>query len=669
MISRVLIALLASGFAALAAGATQPSLLGDAPAVGATATLELPIEIDAGHILRELGRIDAARDTEASAVIALPTPGGSEEFFRLVAASVMDDSLAQRFPQIRAYRGVSLSRPNVIVRLERHGNKLSAMVFDSEGSWIIGEAMGRYRLIPRGQSVDGPRLACSASAMGASAMGIEPTAFAPMPTRLNEGAGRAVGSVLRTYRFAVAATGEFTQTFGGTVPGGLAGVVQAVNRVNEIYENEVGVRLVLVPNNDQLIFVDPLTDPFTNGNIGAMVLQSQTTIDSVIGPSGYDVGHLVGTAGGGGAGTGVVCGPSKAAGVSTDPDPTGDPFWVDYFAHELGHQFGAKHTFNGCDGFNSSRDADSAFEPGSGSTIMAFTGLCLTQNLQPFSSPYFHVRSLEQMHAFTQQGLGSTCGSTSPTGNSPPAVATSGPWTIPARTPFRLPAVATDPDGDQLTFAIEQFDLGPATANGTEVPIDTGTGPLVRSFPPNGQAVRVVPQLADLLAGVSTLGEALPTTTRTLTFRVTARDNRPGGGGVAWSGTSSPNVPPLVLNVIGTAGPFRVLSPTASASWTAASQQILWDPAGTVAAPISCAEVTIRLSTDGGWTFTRVLVAGTANDGAETVLVPPINTTAGRIEVSCTGNVFFAVNDADITILGSQFVDPLFADSFEQGVP
>jgi hypothetical protein len=664
VISRVLIAFLASSFATLAAGATQPSLLGDAPTVGAKATLELPIEIDAGHILPELGRIDEARDTEASVVIALPTPGGSDESFRLVAASVMDDSLAQRFPHIRAYRGVSLSRPNVVVRLERHGNKVSAMVFDSEGSWMIREAMGRYRLIPRGQSMDGPRLACSAAAMGAG-----PTAFASMPTRLNEGAGREVGSVLRTYRLAVAATGEFTQTFGGTVAGGLAGVVQAVNRVNEIYENEVGVRLVLVSNNDQLIYVDPLTDPFTNGNIGAMVLQSQTTIDAVIGSAGYDVGHLMGTAGGSGAGTGVVCGPRKAAGVSTDADPSGDPFWVDYFAHELGHQFGAKHTFNGCDGFNAFRDADSAFEPGGGSTIMAFAGLCLTQNLQPFSSPFFHVRSLEQMHAFTQQGFGSTCGSTTPTGNSPPSVATGGPWTIPARTPFRLPAVATDPDGDPLTFAIEQFDLGTATANGTEVPIDTGVGPLIRPFPPTAQAVRVVPRLADLLAGTSTLGEALPTTTRILTFRVTARDNRPGGGGVSWNGTTSPNVPPLVLNVVGSAGPFRVLSPAGPVSWTAAAQPIVWDPAGTASAPISCAEVAIRLSTDGGWTYPRELVAGTVNDGAATVLVPQIDTTQGRVEVSCPGNVFFAVNDAAITILGSQFIDPLFADSFDPATP
>lgn len=619
------------------------------------------VVFDEAATLAELTTLDAAQGLRAEVIVSLPTVHGDSEAFRLELAPVMEESLARRFPEIRAYRGVSTARPDVFVRVERFGTSVSAMVFDPDGSWMLVPEDGRHRLVTRVASPDHARLACSAGDFEAAMRG-SPHSVNPAP----DVDRRAVGDTLRVYRFAVAAAGEFTQHWGGTVAAGLAGVVQAVNRLNQIYENEVGVRLILVPNNDQLIFVDPLTDPFTNGNIGAMVLQVRNTIESIVGSSGYDVGHLLATAGGGGAGTGVVCGPNKAAGVSADPDPSGDPFWVDYVAHELGHQFGSKHTFNGCDGFNSRRDADSAFEPGSGSTIMAFAGLCGTQNLQPFSSPYFHVRSLEQMHGFTQQGLGSTCGTSVATGNNAPTVSAAAPRTIPARTPFRLVASATDPDGDPLSYTIEQFDLGPATANGTEMAIDTGTGPLLRSFPPASSPVRVFPRLADLLAGTTSPGEALPTTTRTLTFRVTARDNRLGGGGVAWSGTTTPAVPPIVLNVVGTAGPFRVLSQATPISWTGASQQIEWDPSGTASAPISCADVSIRLSTDGGLTFPITLVGATSNDGVETVLAPSIDTTTARIEVACVDNVFFDVNDANITISGSQFVDPLFRDGFEQ---
>lgn len=622
------------------------------------------VAVDEAAIVAELTRLDATREVESVVVVTLPTADGGSETFRLEVAPVMEESLARRFPEIRAYRGVSTGRPDVFVRVERFGTSVSAMVFDPAGSWMLVPTDGRHRLTTRVAPPDRARLQCSAGALEAALHGnqhwVEPE---PRDDK------RAVGDALRVYRLAVAATGEFTQHWGGTVAAGLAGVVQAVNRVNQIYENEVGVRLVLVSNNDQLIFVDPLTDPFTNGNVTAMVLQVRSTIDSVIGPASFDVGHLLGTAGGGAAGTGVVCGPSKAAGVSADPDPSGDPFWVDYVAHELGHQFGSKHTFNGCDGFNGSRDADSAFEPGSGSTIMAFAGLCGTQNLQTFSSPYFHVRSLEQMHDFTQQGLGSTCGTAVATGNNAPTVSAAAPRSIPARTPFRLVASASDPDGDALSYAIEQFDLGPATANGAEMSIDNGTGPLLRSFPPTSSPVRVFPRLADLLAGTTSPGEALPTTTRTLTFRVTARDNRLGGGGVAWSGTSTPPVPPVVLNVVGTAGPFRVLSQATPVTWTGASQQIEWDPSGTAAAPISCADVSIRLSTDGGLTFPITLVGATSNDGVETVLAPSIDTTTARIEVACVGNVFFDVNDANITILGTQFVDPVFGNGFEPPSP
>src|SRR6185436_799322 len=112
------------------------------------------------------------------------------------------------------------------------------------------------------------------------------------------------GTTRRTYRLAVAATGEYTAAHGGNVLSALAGIATTVNRVTGIYEREVGIRLRLVDNETSLIFTDPITDPYTNGEAGTMQTQNQATVDRLIGSANYDFGHVFGTGAGGRAAIG-----------------------------------------------------------------------------------------------------------------------------------------------------------------------------------------------------------------------------------------------------------------------------------------------------------------------------------------------------------------------------
>jgi subtilisin-like proprotein convertase family protein len=478
---------------------------------------------------------------------------------------------------------------------------------------------------------------------------------------------RSQGATLRTYRLALACTGEYAAFYGATVSGAISGMIASMLRVNGVYESEVAIRMVLIANNANLVYLNAATDPYTNNNGSTLLGQNQANIDAVIGTANYDIGHIFSTGGGGVAVLNSPCsGSSKARGVTGLGSPVGDAFDIDYVAHEIGHQFGALHTFNSSLGScTSNRSASAAFEPGSGITIMAYAGICSTDNLSPNSIAYFHVFSIDQINTFITTGGGSTCGASTSTGNTPPNLSSTGTgYNIPLQTPFYLTATGSDPNGDPITYSWEEYDLG---AQGVwNAPL--GDAPIFRPFNPTTNPVRIFPKIQDLVRNVTVIGELLPTYARTLKFKVTARDNRVGGGGLNRIDDT------VRVNVINTSVPFKVTSPNTAISWTTGTTQTLtWDVASSAIAPINCSNVKITMSLDSGYTYPITIYTSTPNDGSETFVVPNYPTNRGRIKVEAVGNIFFDISDVNFNVitasptLTSLYVAPLSTSNLCSG--
>lgn len=607
-------------------------------------TLELNVPF-----LKEVLKQAPTEFTEASktekVVLSLPMPDGTSSRFYIVNSPIMESELARKYPEIQTYAGQGIDDPTATVRFDLTPAGFHAMILSENGTVFIDPySKGN---IDNYISYYKKDFIVPESKRGEFICNFEPDIdiAKEISELMLSNNLKYSGTQLRTYRLAVATTGEYTAYHGGTVAKGLAAVVTSTNRVNGVYEKEVAVRMVLVANNDIIIYTNASTDPYTNTNGVTMLGQNQTNLDAVIGNANYDIGHVFSTGGGGIAGLGVVCrAGNKARGVTGSPAPIGDPFDIDYVAHEIGHQYGANHTFNGdagnCAGTN--RNASTAYEPGSGSTIMAYAGICSPQDLQMTSHDYFHLASVMEIVTYTTLGSGN-CPVPTSTGNNPPIVSagTRG-FSIPINTPFVLTGSATDPDGHPLSYCWEEYDLGPAGHPNTP----SGTAPIFRSFKGVTTPSRTFPKIADIVNNTQVMGEILPSYARGLKFRLTARDNRTGGGGVGWDSIS--------FSVTNTAGPFQVTVPNTALSWAGGSvQTVTWNVANTNISPVSCSAVRILLSTDGGYTYPTVLVANTPNDGTELITLPNISTSQARIRVEAVGNIFFDISNANFTITPS----------------
>lgn len=594
------------------------------------------------QILDQAPREFSSDARERKVYIQLPYPDGTMKNFSILYSPIMEDELAVQYPEIKTYIAYGVDDLSASGRLDFTPAGFHAILFTVEGTIYIDpysrNTTEYYISYYKKDFI--PSESNFFSEIGV--LGTDSPEAREISELMSNGIERAALVNLRTYRLALATTGEYTAYHGGTVAAGLSAVVTAMNRVNGVYEKEVAVRMVLVANNNLIIYTNASTDPYTNNDGSAMLGQNISNLNSVIGSSNYDIGHVFSTGGGGVAYLGCVCTANKAGGVTGLPNPIGDPFYIDYVAHEMGHQFGANHSFNGnagsCSGGN--RNAATAYEPGSGSTIMAYAGICSPQNIQNFSDDYFHLVSLLEIITFTTTGAGNNCPTLTATGNNTPVVSVpTGGFTIPISTPFSLTGSATDADGDPLTYCWEQYDLGAAGHPNSP----TGNAPIFRSFKGTSNPTRTFPKISDIINNTQVMGEILPSYTRNLTFRLTARDNKVGGGGIGYNGVG------FFAN--SSAGPFTVTSPNTAVSWEALTNQtVTWNVANTNVSPVNCANVKILLSTDGGLTYPITVLESTPNDGSEVITVPNNPTTTARIRVEAVGNVFFDISNVNFTI-------------------
>ncbi|WP_085300485.1 reprolysin-like metallopeptidase [Cognaticolwellia mytili] len=560
----------------------------------------------------------------------LPLPDGSYVKFELTASQVMHPELAEKYPSIRTFSGRQVGNANNIGQFD-----ITPQGFHG----VFGQGIELVFIDPSSRS-------SNSKYHNYYRKDAEPIVATELSKRLpprkqatknyqskQVSTSSAKTTTLTTYKLAIATTGEYAAFHGGTKESTLAALVTLVNRLNDVYQRDLSIKFELVASNDSIIFTDSNTDPFDNTDDDIDV--NSDVINAAIGAENYDIGHLVGTGGGGLAGFEVICTSIKAEGVTGSARPTSDSFYIDYVAHEIGHQFGADHTFNGgqgaCDG---NRVSTSAYEPGSASTIMGYAGICEGQNIQGNSEPYFHIHSIDQIRNFASRL--SSCGTTSNLANDAPTVDAGINRTIPANTPFTLIGTAIDPDGDSLNYSWEQHDLGAQSNNATEDAIDDGKRPLFRTFSPKNSAERTLPKLADILANKTSYGEALPSVTRELNFRLVVRDNQNNLVDDA-----------MTINVIGNEQGFSISD---IANWNGSTQTVSWHTADSEKVPVSCAAVDILLSTDSGISFNQTLANDVNNDGSHTISLPNLITTTARVKIACSDNIFFTINNADFEI-------------------
>ncbi len=635
---------------------------------------------------------------QRSVEIEIPMPDGKTQRFRIEESKVLAEHLSKDFPTWKTFQGYGIDDSSATARFDWTIKGFHGYIFTSKGVVYIDpfqEDDTQNYLVYYKHEFGKPTgdFSCSlgdeTNRLALKDYEFIPQSFAPEFSN---------GTNIRTYRIAVATTGEWARgTTASTDPqtvrtSALAALTTSVNRLDGIFRQELAISFQLVNpsitnNATNIIFDDPATDPYNNTSQGAQLPINHTTITARVGTPNFDVGHLYGTGGGGVAQTPSVCDDTdKGQGYSARAGFYGDPFTVDYVAHELGHQYSANHTYNNLDasGACTTRAATEAFEVASGVTLMSYVGICSARNLQQYvdtSVPTFHISSLTKILTYVQTGTGNSCGVAGVNNNAIPTVSAGASFTIPKLTPFTLTATGNDADAadvPNLLYSWEEFDLAPSASGvmGTpadvyDVDTDGILRPLFRNYSPVSSNSRTFPSLAFILntnsnnpSGTNNppltytgthptgatgavcepsvtcvTGENLPSASRTMNFRVSVRDRR---GGMVDAG--------MQVTVDGATGPLKVTAQDSliAPNWAAnTTQAVTWDVNGTNA---NAANVKISLSTDGGQTFPTTLLASTPNDGTENITVPNSPTATARLKVEAVGNIFFDISNVNFTI-------------------
>ena len=590
-------------------------------------------------------------------VISLPLPNGTFEKFRIAESPVVEAPLGSPGFESHTFAGVGIDDPTATVRFESAFDGFHAMVRTAAGVFYIDPVRGPektesyFSYFPPSKSKSNDDLHCVVSEDRTQRD--RQNGAQKRSSRMPE-TFRKEGTHLKEYRLALAANSFYVNAVynskfaASKFDQAASAIVRTIDRVNQIYAVDLGVKLVLVKDESKLIFVDRDKDPYKNVNADAdnALELNQKVIDSIIGDKNYDIGHLFTTKTAGLARLQAACGTGvKARGVTGLSTPTGDNFDVDYVAHEIGHQFGANHTFNGTSGScHGNRNPKTAYEPGSGSTVMGYAGICDPESVQPHSDPYFHVASLWEVNEYIGPGGGGdACGSTRTISSSSiPPITVHSDFFIPKATPFvltvNLPRASPD-----ISYTWEEFDLGDASPPNTEDGPTPTPRPLFRSILPGGSATRYFPDSQYLFQSSLPIGEAFPMLTRTLSFQVTVRDNH---GGIS--------VAQQHVKVQSSSGPFQIKPLVGGAVWELGStHKIDWDVAGTDKSPISCDHLKVTLVIDGQVDSRVLLSDNVANTGSATLTIPnhtPV-TTHGRLMLESQGNIFFAISPYELQLV------------------
>ena len=574
--------------------------------------------------------------------VLLPVGGGELEHFSIIESPIMQSGLASRYPGIRTYKIYGIDNPQASGRISLSSAGLHGMITSPEGTYFINpQGQNNYRAFLKSNHETSQSFSCDNA---------DHNHQTPAGKIGNQKLQARKAGQLKVYRIAIAATEDFVATAGGTRTDAMIRVVNAINRINEIYERDLGIRLQLVNNTDNLFFKNG--DSYSNGNSEAMSDENQKVITSIIGAANYDIGHVFGTGGGGFGYYGVVCNDSwKAKGATNGFNSNSDESAIDLLAHEIGHQFDARHTFNGttnsCGG---NRVAGSAFEPGSGSTIMAYSGFCGAENLQYETDAMFHAKSIESIDNFTTVGYGASCANSVDIDNpNQPSVNAGSNFVIPISTAFVLSAAGIDADGDALSYTWDQINNGHATDK-ESFGTDMKDNPLMRSFLPRSTRSRFFPQLKTWFKSSNSKAETLPTRDRRLKFRVSVRD---GKGGFDTDDTT--------IIAESAAGPFRINSHSNPGDLSGGdTQTISWAVANTDRPPVNCSSVDIdllMLDAQNENYCIEPLASDAPNIGNATVTLPDLSMPNARFRVSCSDNIFYALSTANLKITGASTAD------------
>jgi len=593
---------------------------------------------------------------KSGVIVSFPDTAGSQQNFQIQEFSNMAPELAARYPEIKSYVGHSVTDPTSVIYISVSPLGLQTMMTKPGESPVFIEPytqdLRTYSVFRKSDRDTSDSFECKLTHSAHDQVNQQ----GGHQARPNADDGK-----LRNFRLAVSVTGEYTAYFGGSKAAALAAINNTMTRVNAIFERDFGVHLEMISNMDAVIYTAAASDPYSAASAGTLSsnvgtdngwnLQLQKTLTNVIGDANYDIGHLFGATGGGGNAGCIACvcrTPTSAQPLGkgsgfTSPsngNPRGDAFDIDYVAHEMGHQFGASHTFT-----YSTEMSGSQMEPGSGSTIMGYAGIAGGNNVQTNSDAYFHAMSIQQVTYFVKS---SSCQAAVNTNNATPTAGAGADYTIPKGTPFMLTGTATDVNDDALTYNWEQMDRGSSTLSRPNV--TALSGPAFRSYGPTTNKTRYFPRLETIKTGATSwTWEALPTVARVLNFRFTVRDNKAGGG--------ANNSDDTVITVNATAGPFSITSQNAAVSYQAGTTQtVTWNVAGTTGNGINAANVDILLSRDGGNTYPITLLAGTPNDGSQPVVIPNNPGTQNRIMVKGSNHIFFDINNVDFTITSGTVV-------------